>query len=61
MDLLNTKLVEKMQEYEKRFEDFPTFEFRAHSDAKVMEIIDECLEKNKDVYELGYLSLDYLY
>lgn len=30
-------------------------------DEETIKIINECVEKNKDVYELGYLSLDVIY
>lgn len=62
MNLGNTKLIEKMQDYEKQFEkDFPTFQFMGYPDNKVIEIIEDCLKKNKGVYELGYLSRDVYY
>lgn len=57
---MNKELETKMQEYVKKFNDgFPTIPLaRGRSDQEVIEIIDECLAKNKDVYELGYLSND---
>ena len=61
MNLFNTKLVEKMQDYEKAFEEFPTYPFINYADEKIIKIIDDCLKQKKDVYELGYLSLDWDY
>ena len=37
---------------------FPTFPMRCRGEKKIIEIIKECVEKKKDVYELGYLTLD---
>lgn len=47
---------ELLNKYADRFgESFPTFQIaRTRTDAEVAEIIKECLEKNKDVYQLGY-------
>lgn len=44
--------------YEKKFNDgFPTFPMSGKPPNRVIEIIEECITKNKDVYELGYLLL----
>lgn len=50
----------KMEKYAKKFGDgFPTIPLaRGRSDQEVIMIIDECLSKGKDVYELGYVSND---
>jgi hypothetical protein len=52
--------IEKLlKEYEKKFDDmFPTIPFSGRTDAEIAKIINDCLSKNKDVYELGYLTLD---
>lgn len=52
--------IEKLlEEYEKRFDDmFPTIPFSGRTEKEIAKIINECLSKNKDVYELGYLTLD---
>lgn len=46
--------------YEKTFDDsFPTIPvLRDKSKIEVMEIINKCIFKGKDVYDMGYLSLD---
>lgn len=53
-------LDEKMNEYDKKFnESFPTYPLLMEkTEDEVIKIIDECLTKNKDVYELGYLEDD---
>lgn len=46
-----------MEEYESFFGDaFPTFCFTYLSTDEMIQIIDECLEAEKDVYEMGYLK-----
>lgn len=56
---------EKMMEYAKRFDDgFPMIPLGwGRTEQEVIEIIDECLKKGKDVYELGYVKddLDVIY
>ena len=49
---------EMMVEYAKRFGDgFPSFQImRTRSDDEIIIIIEDCLEKGKDAYELGYVS-----
>lgn len=53
-------LEEKMKQYGKKFDDgFPMIPLGwGRTDEEIIEIIDECLEKGKDVYELGYLDDD---
>ena len=55
-----TNLDTKLKEYARRFGDgFPTIPLAwGRSDAEVAEIIDKCLAAGKDVYEMGYLTLD---
>lgn len=51
--------IDKMMiEYVKRFGDgFPSFQImRTRSDDEIVVIIEDCLEKGKDAYELGYVS-----
>lgn len=51
--------IDKMMiEYAKRFGDgFPSFQImRTRSDDEIVVIIEDCLEKGKDAYELGYVS-----
>lgn len=47
-----------MIEYAKRFGDgFPSFQImRTRSDDEIVIIIEDCLGKGKDAYELGYVS-----
>lgn len=49
-----------MDEYFDRFgESFPTVPLMwGRTDEQVIELIDECLSKGKDVYELGYVDID---
>ena len=52
------KLMKKLAEYKKAFRDgFPTIPLAwGRTDAEVIAIIDECLKKKKDVYQLGYVK-----
>ncbi|MEG2322808.1 MAG: hypothetical protein RSB80_00460 [Anaerovoracaceae bacterium] len=55
-----TGLNAALELYEKAFDDsFPTIPLlMENSDEKVVEIINKCISENKDVYDMGYLSLD---
>lgn len=56
---MSEKLQKALERYKKKFnDDFPTIPFDSWEDAEIIDIIDECIEENKDVYDLGYLSLD---
>lgn len=45
--------------YEKTFDDiFPMFSMMGKPKDEVIEIINKCVSENKDVYDMGYLSLD---
>lgn len=56
---MSEKLQKALERYEKKFNDsFPTIPFSSRKDEEIIDIIDECIEENKDVYDLGYLSLD---
>lgn len=47
------------QYYEKFGESVPTYQIcRGRTDAEIDKIVRECLTKGKDVYELGYCTLD---
>ena len=52
------KLMNKLAEYKKAFADgFPTIPLAwGRTDNEVIAIIDECLKKKKDVYQLGYVK-----
>lgn len=55
-----TELDAALKLYEQIFDDsFPTIPLLMdNSDEKVVEIINKCISENKDVYDMGYLSLD---
>lgn len=56
---MGEKLQKALERYKKKFnDDFPTIPFDSREDAEIIDIIDECIEENKDVYDLGYLLLD---
>lgn len=46
-------------DYKKTFnDDFPTFPMSAYGPEEMTKIINECIRKKKDVYQLNYLVLD---
>lgn len=48
--------------YEETFDDiFPMMMFSGSREEDVIEIINKCIKANKDVYDMGYLSLDEIY
>lgn len=51
---------EKLKEYAERFGDgFPMIPLAwGRTDKEVIKIIDDCLDKGKDAYELGYVEDD---
>ena len=52
-------LFDAMEQYEEVFDDtFPRSQMTGRSDAEILQIISECIKKKKDVYDLGYLTLD---
>lgn len=54
-----TELDIALESYEKIFDDsFPMFPMMGKAENEVVEIINNCIEENKDVYDMGYLSLD---
>lgn len=57
------KLDKALNLYEKTFDDsFPTIPLLLErSDEEVIEIIGKCIDENKDVYDMNYLSLDINY
>jgi len=56
-------MTEKLESYYERFGDgFPMIPLGwGRTDEQIIAIIDECLEKNKDVYELGYVNDEEVY
>lgn len=57
---MNEKLLKAYETYKETFKsDFPTIPLaETMEDEEIMEMIDECVEAKKDVYELGYLELN---
>ena len=56
---MNEKLNKALEDYAEKFNDgFPMFQMSAESPNRIIEIIDDCIKNNKDVYDSGYLSLD---
>ncbi|WP_288832075.1 hypothetical protein [uncultured Megasphaera sp.] len=55
------ELDKALELYEKTFDDsFPTIPLLMDkSKTEVVEIINKCISEGKDVYDLGYLSLDH--
>jgi hypothetical protein len=54
---MNEKLKKKMIEYFNKFNDwFPTEEISARTDEDYIELIDKCIENNKDAYEMKMAS-----
>lgn len=60
---------EAIKKYEEYFNsDFPTYQFEygleiffpyaTDFEEEIVEVINDCLDKKKDVYELGYLDLE---
>lgn len=53
------ELIKALEKYEEMFEDgFPTFSMSGLEEGEMLKIINKCITEGKDVYELGYLSLD---
>lgn len=54
------ELKKKIGEYEQFFDmDFPDYNFiyKGKPEKEIIAIINECLEKKKNVYDLGYCSI----
>lgn len=59
---MSEKLQKALERYKKKFDDdFPTIPFDSREDTEIIDIINECIESNKDVYDIGYLSTDNMY
>ena len=53
---------EALELYEKEFgESFPMASMMTTEPSEVIEIINKCIAAKKDVYDMGYLSLDSIY
>lgn len=56
------KLDKALELYERTFDDsFPTSAMITTPPYEVINIIEKCVSENKDVYDMGYLSLDDVY
>lgn len=57
---MNEKNFDKAQErYKLLFNDyFPTFQLSYLSPEEMVDMINECVEKKQNVYQLGYLTLE---
>lgn len=57
---MGEKLKKAYEAYKDTFhEDFPTIPLaETREDVEIIEIIEECIETGKDVYDIGYLDLD---
>ncbi|WP_317396438.1 hypothetical protein [Faecalicoccus pleomorphus] len=50
---------EAIKKYNKFFEDgFPSIPLLSRPEKEIIEMVETCIEENKDVYEMGYLKLD---
>ena len=50
---------EAIKKYNKFFEDgFPSIPLLSRPEKEIIELVETCIEENKDVYEMGYLKLD---
>jgi hypothetical protein len=53
------KLDKALENYEKTFDDsFPMFTMMSKPPDEVIDIIEKCVSNRKNVYDMGYLSLD---
>lgn len=57
---MNEKLQKAYELYKNTFnDDFPTIPLAdSMTEEEIIDLIDECVEEKKDVYDLGYLELD---
>lgn len=52
-------LDDALKKYEDRFDSFPTIPLMlSRTDAEIIAIIQNCLDEDKDVYDLRYMNLD---
>lgn len=52
-------LDEALKAYEETFNDsFPLFPMMGTPPNKVVDMINQCISQKKDIYDMGYLSLD---
>lgn len=56
------KLDKALSLYERTFDDlFPMASMITKSPDEVIKIINKCVSEKKDIYDMGYLSLDDIY
>lgn len=59
---MSEQLLNALNKYYDVFDDsFPTIPMSGHTEKEMIAIIDECISKNKDVYDLNYLYLGETY
>jgi len=59
---MSEQILNALNRYYDTFDDsFPMAAMSGVGENEVIEIIDRCVSENKDVYDLGYLSLDGTY
>lgn len=59
---MSEQLLNALDRYYDAFGDsFPTTSMCGYKEEELIEIINKCILKKKDVYDLGYLSLDEIY
>lgn len=59
---MDEKLNKALDDYAVKFNDaFPMFPMSSESPDRIVEIIIDCISKNKDAYELGYVEEEVIY
>ncbi len=59
---MSEQLLNALDRYYNTFNDFfPTMPMCGYEEEEMIEIIDRCIFEKKNVYDLGYLSLDAIY
>ncbi len=59
LDEYPRNLHKALDDYAERFGDaFPMYQLGRWCPERVIELVEECMSKNKDVYQLGYLDAD---
>ncbi len=63
MSMFGEKCSKVLKQYNEMFEGgFPTIPLAlSRSEDEIIEIINRCISEKKDVYDLGYLSIDEIY
>lgn len=59
---MSEQVLNALNRYYDTFDDsFPMAAMSGYEESEVIEIIDKCISEKKDVYDLGYLSVDGTY